>query len=202
MHLSKNLLSPRIWLIYLRISILLQVKPLDRPRDHLPLTLIREIKNQTLISKIPLPTSKVSRLPRSWSSWRSKLWSSKLSRLHLSKARCLPKSWCPLRTPPQSWCRINSQLKMCKTTNLRLFNPLVKQFKFLLTLTKWFLSVLYTIRRINLYQNICINWILRTISSCHLSSPKKFAQLAASLTSQSPSLTSFREIDWASSFIW
>lgn len=195
MHLSKNLRSPKIWLIYLRISILLQVRPLDSPRDHLPL--IREIKNQTLISKIRLPTSKVSRQPLSWSSWRSKLWSSKLSRLHLSKARCLTKSWFPLRTPPQSWCRINSQLKMSKTTNLRLFNLLVKQFKFLLTLTKWFHSVLCTIRRINLYQNIYISWIPRTTNSCRLSSRRKSAQLAASLTNQSRLLTFFREIDWA-----
>jgi len=68
MHLSKNLLSPKIWLIYLRINILLQVKLLDSPLDHLLLNPIREIKNQTLISKIQLPTLKVSNLPHSSSS--------------------------------------------------------------------------------------------------------------------------------------
>jgi hypothetical protein len=93
-------------------------------------------------------------------------------------------------------------LKMWRITNLRLFIHLVKQFKFLLTLTKWFPSALCTIRRINLYQNICINWTPRTTSFCQLSSPRKFAQLAALLTNQSLSLTSSIEIDWGpSSFI-
>ena len=197
MHLSKNLLSPKIWLIYLRINILLQVKLLDSPLDHLLLNPIREIKNQTLISKIQLPTLKVSNLPHSSSSWRSKLWSFKHSRLLQLKARSLTKSLCHLQTPPQSWCLINSQLKIWRITNLRLFIHLVKQFKFLQTLTRWFLSVLCTIRQINLYQNICISWIPRTISSCQLSSRKRSAQLAVSLTNQSRSETSFREIDWA-----
>lgn len=197
MHLSKNLLSPKIWLIYLRINILLQVKQLDSPLDHLLLNPIREIKNQTLISKIQLPTYKVKNLLHSSSSWRSKLWSFKHSRLLQSKARSLTKSSFHLQTPPQSWCLINSRLKMWRITNLRLFIHLVKQFKFLLTLTRWFPSVLCTIRQINLYQNICISWIPRTISSCRLSSRKRSAQLAVSLTNQSLSETSFREIDWA-----
>jgi hypothetical protein len=56
MLLSKNLLSPKIWQIYLRISILQLAKQLDSHRDPPLLNPIREIKNQALISKIQLPT--------------------------------------------------------------------------------------------------------------------------------------------------
>lgn len=195
MRLSRNPLNPRIWLICLRISILQQVRQLDSPLVHPLPKPIREIKNQTLISKIQPLISKVSNLPPSSSSWRSKLWSCKASRLRPLRGKFLKRSWCRPLTPPRSCSLINIQLKTWKISNLRSSIPLVKQFKFLLTLTKWFRSVPSTTRRINLYQNICINWTPRTTSSCRLNSPRKFARPAASLTSQSLSQTFFKEID-------
>jgi hypothetical protein len=67
MLLSKNLLSPKIWQIYLRISILLLAKQQDSHQDPPLLNPIREIKNQTLISKTQPATFKVSNLLHSWS---------------------------------------------------------------------------------------------------------------------------------------
>jgi hypothetical protein len=67
MLLSKNLLNTKIWQIYLRISILLLAKQLDSHQDPPLLNPIREIKNQTLISKTQPPTFKVSNQLHSWS---------------------------------------------------------------------------------------------------------------------------------------